>query len=438
MMLVSGVSFAGDSVEIDFGKALDGAPPLVGEIVERNGELNVVLKNVSKNHVAVSTNSQSHSFRYIRKSGEKIEGRAGMITAEIVGFEHEILVPSGQGSGHYNSTGIAKFRSRQSLMWPWHYSGEFEYWEASYHYGGLFPPATDYIDFYVIVRMAVPSEIRLPERRSIGQPEAAKQVAVTSKEYAGTDVHHMVYLPTDWYPDVAKLEPEERWPVIVEYTGNHFPAAGSTGKVEDAGLGFGISGGRFIWITLPFVSQDHQSNADTWWGDVAATVEYAKVNVPRICAEYGGNPKQVLLCGFSRGAIATNFIGLHDDEIAKLWCGFITHDHYDGVREWSGTTWGAPLDRYRTEAAERLNRLNGRPVLVCQEVSSKVTADYLKPLIAAETFTFLDVDMGKIFAKFPNDLAVHPHNDRWLLKDSPERKKVWEWVDGVIEKPREK
>jgi hypothetical protein len=45
----------------------------------------------------------------------------------------------------------------------------------------------------------------------------------------------------------------------------------------------------------------------------------------------------VFIAGFSRGAIACNFIGLRDDEIASLWCGFVVHSHYEGVRDWPGS-----------------------------------------------------------------------------------------------------
>ena len=109
-----------------------------------------------------------------------------------------------------------------------------------------------------------------------------------------------------------------------------------------------------------------QANQPNWWGDEAATAAYAKKVVPKIMAEYGIDPDSVILCGFSRGAIAVNYIGLYDDEIAALWSGLVTHDHYDGVMEWRGTKWGAPLQSYRKAAVERFKRINGRPVLICQ------------------------------------------------------------------------
>ena len=253
-----------------------------------------------------------------------------------------------------------------------------------------------------------------------------KRVFVTTPEYIGTKVHHMLYLPPDWRAGDGK-----NWPVIVEYTGNHYPRSGSTGKVEDAGLGYGIGAGQFIWVTLPFVGGDGE-NARTWWGDAATTVRYAKTNIPQICARYGGDPGNVLLCGFSRGAIAVNYIGLYDDEIAKLWAGFITHDHYDGVREWRGTSWGTPLDQYRDGTKRRLERLRGRSVLICQGNSAKDIREYLRPHVDLAAFTFLDVPVGKIFPSFPNSLAIHPHTDRWLLLESPERVALRAWLDEVL------
>lgn len=280
-----------------------------------------------------------------------------------------------------------------------------------------------------VAASAQAAPLELPKRTPT--PEAGHQTSITAPEYAGSDVHHLLYLPPDWRPDWR--ERGLSWPVIVEYTGNRYPAAGSTGTVEGAALGYGISGGRYIWIVLPYISADHKSNAPTWWGDVEATVEYAKTNVPRACLEFGGNREQVFLCGFSRGAIGVNFLGLHDDEIAQLWCGLISHDHYDGVREWKGTTWGSPLDQYRERAGERLKRLGKRPALISQAGSTRDIRDYLEGHFDPATVTFVDVQMQRIFPEFPNDWAIHPHNDRWLLHDSPERTVIWTWVESVLD-----
>ncbi|MEY3110836.1 MAG: hypothetical protein RL079_1521, partial [Verrucomicrobiota bacterium] len=168
------------------------------------------------------------------------------------------------------------------------------------------------------------ADLALPPLTS-GEPQPGKRATVIAPEYAGSKVRHLIALPDDWTPDWKARG--KSWPVIAEYTGNYFPTSGSTGEVEGAGLGYGVSRGKAIWVVLPYVAKARQKNEITWWGDIAATVGYAKTNIPRICAEFGGDPKKVVLCGFSRGAIGVSFLGLHDDDMAKLWCGLWAHDH---------------------------------------------------------------------------------------------------------------
>lgn len=253
-----------------------------------------------------------------------------------------------------------------------------------------------------------------------GPPGPGRRVRVTPPEYAGADVHHSLYLPADWAPG-------GRRPVIVEYTGNYFPTSGSTGEVKDANLGFGLSAGKFIWVVLPFVGEDGRSNARTWWGDEAATLAYCKTQVPRICREYGGDPDRVFLCGFSRGAIAVNYIGLHDDAIAGLWRGLLSHDHYDGVKEWRNTAWGSPLEAYQSGARARLNRLRGRPVLIMQNGSTQAVRQYLGDMTRVARFTFLDVPVSEMFPDIPAGPISHPHTDRWPLfpHDCTTRARTW-------------
>lgn len=287
--------------------------------------------------------------------------------------------------------------------------------------------------FLATIGAGVAQDLQLPPITT-GPPEAGIRVAVTPSKYQGTAVHHMLYLPTHWKPPTST---SAKIPVIVEYTGNQFLAAGSTGRVEDAGLGYGICNGNFIWITMPFVSKDHQSNAVTWWGDTEATVEYAKATVSEVCTTYGGDASRVFLCGFSRGAIAASYIGLHDDSIASLWAGFITHDHFDGVRAWNGTDWGTPLPTYRQQAAQRLRRAGMRPWLICQSGSTDATRDFLESVMPLNHITFLPVDTRAIQGDFPNPFAKHAHNDRWLLRQSDQKQKVTAWLKMHAENPSE-
>jgi len=269
------------------------------------------------------------------------------------------------------------------------------------------------------------ADLVLPPMTS-GEPQPGKRATVIAPEYGGTKVRHLIALPDDWTPDWKARG--KSWPVIAEYTGNYFPTSGSTGEVEGAGLGYGVSRGKAIWVVLPYVAKDHQKNEITWWGDIDATVGYAKTNIPRICAEFGGDPKKIVLCGFSRGAIGVSFLGLHDDDVAKLWCGLWAHDHFDGMLEWKGHAWGSPLARYREEASVRVRRLQGRPLLVSQ--AGAQTRRFIDAL-APSGVTYLTVDMAAHFGTFPNELAKHPHNDRWPLRDGDATITARAWFERV-------
>jgi hypothetical protein len=263
------------------------------------------------------------------------------------------------------------------------------------------PASTVLLDIGSVAR-----DLTVPAVRD-GAPKAGDRVRVTAPEYQGTDVHHLLYLPTDWAPG-------KRFPVIVEYAGNgpyrnRFGDV-STGRVEGSNLGFGISGGEgFIWICLPYVAVAGRKNQRQWWGDVAKTVAYCKAVVPRVCREYGGDPSAVFLVGFSRGAIACNFIGLHDADIAKLWCGFICHSHYDGVRRWPYT--GSD----RIAAARRLARLGDRPQWISHERSVEETRRYLAQAAPDGRFTL-------------RRLPFRNHTDEWVLRNFPLRRELRAWV----------
>lgn len=250
-------------------------------------------------------------------------------------------------------------------------------------------------------------------------PAAGKRVRQTAPEYQGTQVYHALYLPVDW-------KPGGNYPVIVEYTGNKWKPGKSTGRAKDANLGYGMSGGRgFIWVSMPYIEKGRQQNAVTWWGDKQATVEYCKTNLPRICKQFGGDPKNVFICGFSRGAIGSSYIGLADDEIASLWKGMFTHDHFDGQKKW-----GYP-ESHRQSALKRLARLKGRPVLICGQYASNVRDQFLKDHLDLAQFTFLDVPTPKIF-NIPEGKVIHAHTDLWMHRESTYRQQARNWLQNVI------
>lgn len=246
-----------------------------------------------------------------------------------------------------------------------------------------------------------------------GKPEPGKRVRQTLSSYASTEVYHLTYLPENW-------EPGKLYPVIIEYPGNG-PWSNdigdvSTGKVEGCNLGYGISGGRdFIWISMPFVSEDGQHNQDWWWGDIAATKAYYMQTIASVCRDLGGNENEVILSGFSRGAIGVNYIGLHDEEISKIWIASIANSHYDGLKQWNYP------DDDEAAARERLTRMNGRPQFICQEVPGiSRTRQYLEQSGIEGDFTFMDI-------------PYRNHTNTWVLYDIPERKIIRDWLMRVMD-----
>jgi hypothetical protein len=252
----------------------------------------------------------------------------------------------------------------------------------------------------------VPPDLEVPAL-SAGPPAAGKRVKVGL---------HVLYLPTDWKPDV-------KMPVIVELAGNggYTNKFGdvSTGLPEGSNLGYGLSAGHgFIWLCAPYLNEKGDALAITWWGtppdyDPQPTLKYLRETVKSVCHDYGGDESKVVLCGFSRGAIACNYFGLYDDETAKLWCGFLSYSHYDGVK-----TWPYPHSD-RESALVRLKRLGNRPQLICGEGSNaQVTEAYLRPLVPNADLTFFST-------------GFRNHNDAWTLRPSPAREKAREWLRKV-------
>lgn len=254
-----------------------------------------------------------------------------------------------------------------------------------------------------------------------GNAQPGKRVKEVVPEFANTDVYHVTYLPLDWQPDKS-------YPVIFEFAGNggykNKYGDECTGLAEDCKLGYGISGGRgYIWVCLPFLNHAGNSNSAMWWGDRSSydpqpTVEYCKKAVPLICEKYGGDPERVLLAGFSRGAIACNFIGLHDDEISKLWKGFIPYSHYDGA-----ANFGLP-GTDRNSALSRLKRLGNRPQFICAEAGPgrhtvEASKAYLDSTGVNGRFTF-------------RETGFRNHNDSWILRPSPARDELRNWVQATL------
>lgn len=269
----------------------------------------------------------------------------------------------------------------------------------------------------------VPVDLRIPKLTD-GPPGPGKRVNL---ELFANTPPVVLYLPVDWTP-------EKKFPVMVELAGNgnYKNAFGdvSAGRPEGSCLGYGLSGGKgCVWACLPFLNHAGDAVAVVWWGDPPdhrpeSTVAFIKLAVPALCERFSGDPKRVILCGFSRGAIAANAIGLYDDEISGVWRAFVCYSHYDGVGE------GWPFfESDRPAARKRLARLAGRPQLVCHEsgagkLNLEATRRYLDQSGITGDFTFLETG-------FCN------HNDAWVLRPSEARSAAREWLSRVLCNPGE-
>ena len=180
-------------------------------------------------------------------------------------------------------------------------------------------------------------------------PAPGSRVRFRLPDPGGDKVHAILGLPEDW-------EPGRLWPVIVEYPGNLFFTGDcfSTGLPEQCVIGYGITRGRgAITLGLPFVLPENQGIAEHGWGDPDVTADHALRFVEEVCRRYGGDRSNLVLTGFSRGAIACGYIGLRNERIAPLWKGFHACQHYDGDG-WNGASLEGAL--------ERAKRFRGRKV----------------------------------------------------------------------------
>jgi hypothetical protein len=250
-------------------------------------------------------------------------------------------------------------------------------------------------------------------------PAAGRRVRQVTPGWEATRAYHALFLPRDW-------EPVGRYPVIVEWAGNgdYRNAFGdvSTGRVEGSNLGYGLTAGeKCLWVCLPYLNGAGTDNVIKWWGDAPTydpepTLRYARATVRHVVEKYGGDGKRVVLAGFSRGAIAANFLGLHDDETAGIWRAFVCYSHYDGIR-----TWPYPGSD-RPSALARLRRLGGRAQFICGEgTNAGETERYLRETGSWEAGAFTIAGTG-----FRN------HNDAWVLRPSPPRVRLREWLEQVL------
>jgi len=220
-----------------------------------------------------------------------------------------------------------------------------------------------------------------------GPPVAGHRVRYQLPDDEGSRISCLVYLPRDW-------EPHKSYPLIIEYPGNIFytPECYSTGLPEQCVVGYGMTKGvGAIWVSLPFIDRAADTIAENGWGNPDDTADYAVRVVEQMCGSFGGDRGNVVLTGFSRGAIACGFIGLRNDRIAGLWKAFHLCQHFDGDG-WGGATMEAAIERARRFRGVAVfhtdnSELQVQPVTVTMNVPTTFMQSSLR---AHSTAMFLD------------------------------------------------
>jgi hypothetical protein len=241
--------------------------------------------------------------------------------------------------------------------------------------------------------------LELPPIES-GPPAAGRRVRYQLPKDKGTGIDCLVYLPRDW-------KPGHGYPLIVEYPGNIFftPGCYSTGLPDQCAIGYGMTRGEgAIWVSLPFIDRATGSIAENGWGNPDDTADYAVSVVEHICESFGGDRGNIVLTGFSRGAIACGFIGLRNDRIAGLWKAFHLCQHFDGDG-WGGATMEG--------AIERAGRFRGVSVFHTDNSEEKV-----RPVTAAMNVptTFVQSGLGAhSTAMFLDDRESTKALRRWFI-----------------------
>lgn len=243
-----------------------------------------------------------------------------------------------------------------------------------------------------------------------GAPAAGRRVRYQLPGDAGTGIYCALYLPTDWQAGGT-------YPVIAEYPGNIFfnERCYSTGCPEQCAMGYGMTEGKgAIWVSLPFIDRAAGEIVENGFGanDGDDTTAYAIDVIEGICRNWGGDRGNLVLSGFSRGAIACGYIGLRNDRIAAFWKGFSACQHYDGS-SWHQSN--------MADAVVRAKRFSGRAIFQTDNSQKKY-----QPVAnaAAPSVAWTWVSSGLRF-----------HSTAMFLDDRPSTRQARQWFRDLVAQP---
>ena len=239
-------------------------------------------------------------------------------------------------------------------------------------------------------------------------PAPGKRVRYRLRGDEPNGLYCVLNLPENWRANA-------KHPVVVEFPGNLFftPGCYSTGLPEQCVMGYGMTKGRdAICLGMPFVDRLLGKPVESGWGNADDTAQYAMQIVEEVCAKFGGDRQNIVLTGFSRGAIACGYIGLRNPQIASLWKGFHACQHYDGDG-WNGATMPGAL--------ERAARFQGQAVFQTDNAEAK-----FRPLM----------DVMKTNVTWAKS-GLGAHSTAMFLDDRPSTQKLREWFLQLVEKTQQ-
>eukprot|EP00054_Salpingoeca_dolichothecata_P014968 m.85309 g.85309 ORF g.85309 m.85309 type:complete len:644 (+) comp21258_c0_seq1:159-2090(+) len=285
-----------------------------------------------------------------------------------------------------------------------------------------------------------PTDLTVPRMINNTKPQPGLRVKETLPAYNHTQVYHATYLPVNWNATAPR-----GFPLLVDLAGNgpfhdQFKDV-CTGKVQDQSFGYGLSAGRdFVWVCAPYLTANASQNEESWWGaptyNVTPTVEHTKQLVKFMIETYNVDSNRVFLTGFSRGALAVNYIGLHDDEIASLWRGLVPYAHYDG----------RPLDTHWPYDDEDLPDAYNR---LARIMPKKIPSFITEKECGVNRTRWQLVGYGFVSAQQPSITTPPPtglswpqfsfhssgfvnHNDQYVLRPSPARATMRRWLSWLV------
>lgn len=259
--------------------------------------------------------------------------------------------------------------------------------------------------FFVLVfavgRAAMPLQEPITEQ---GGPEPGKRVKVDLDGYPG--VYYFLFLPYNYAEGSS-------YGVIGEVCCRHFQAAV---------LGYGLSKGMdYILVTLPILNDEGQILDFYYPQDPEPTANCWLAILEDLNKRFSINNEQLIVAGFSRGAICVNFIGNCNDIISAKWAAFFVNAHFDGC-----------CQLVSGNVEERMSRIGGRRVLIAvgeNDIARSCSLGAYNKLCAlGASVCYIEAPdvITDLWKNCPD------HNPYWIMEDSAAAQAARDWLKRLF------